>query len=119
MIVVRIILDVISEKQLELTQTLLSLIGPVGQETGCKSYSVFCDIQDRNRFCLFEEWKTSEDLDRHIKSHRFGVLLGTKTLLRKPINIRISTISHVQGMEAIEKIRNKEGAYNEHIVNLS
>jgi len=107
MIVVRIILDVLAEKKLELSQTLLSLIEPVERETGCKNCAVFCDIHDGNRFCLIEEWETREDMERHINSHRFGVLLGTKILLRKPLNIRIYTVSHLQGMEAIEAIRIK------------
>lgn len=109
MIIVRIILDVLEDKQLELTQTLFSLIEPVSKEPGCKSYSVFCDIHDKNRFCLIEEWETSEDRDRHIRSHRFGVLLGTKTLLRKPLNVRIYSVSHLHGMETIEALRTKPG----------
>lgn len=105
MIIVRIILDGLKDKQLELTQTLLSLIEPVGKETGCKSYSVFCDIHDKNRFWLMEEWETRENLDRHIKSHRFGVLLGTKTLLRKPLAVDIYSVSHLQGMAVIKAVR--------------
>lgn len=105
MIIVRIKLNAIADKQLEVTQTLLSLIGPVSLEKGCKGYCVFCDIQDRNRFCLIEEWQTREDLDLHIKSHRFGVLLGTKPLLSEPLDIRIYTVSHLQGMEAINAVR--------------
>jgi len=92
MIVVRIILDVLAEKKLELSQTLLSLIKPVERETGCKSYAVFCDIHGGNRFCLIEEWETREDMERHINSHRFGVLLGTKILLRKPLNLTMHAI---------------------------
>ncbi len=107
MIIVRITLDVLEDKQLELTQTLLSLIEPVGRETGCKSYSIFCDIHDKNRFCLIEEWESNKDLERHIKSHRFGVLLGTKTLLRNPLKVGIYSVSHLQGMEAIEAVRIK------------
>ena len=118
MIIVKIILDVLENKQLEVTQTLLSLIEPVGKENGCKSYSVFCDIHDRNRFCLIEEWETRNDLNRHIKSHRFGVLLGTKTLLQNPIKIKIYSVSHLQGMNAVEAVRTKGVLSNEHIVNL-
>lgn len=119
MIVVKIILNVLADKQLEITQTLLSLIDPVGREKGCKGYSVFCDILDRNCFCLIEEWETREDLDLHIKSNRFGVLLGTKILLSEPLNIQIYTISHLQGIEAVEAVRAKGVPYDEYIVNLS
>ena len=119
MIVVKIILNVLADKQLEITQTLVSLIEPVGREKGCKGCSVFCDIQDKNRFCLIEEWQTSEDLDLHIKSHMFGVLLGTKPLLSESLDIRIYTVSHLQGMEAIDEVRTNGVTYDEYIANLS
>jgi len=107
MIVVRITLNALADKHLEVTQTLLSMVEPVGREKGCRNYSIFCDINDKNRFFLIEEWETREDLDQHIKSNRFGVLLGTKALLREPLDIRINTISHLRGMESIEAIRAK------------
>ena len=101
MIVFRITMNVIPEKQLEMMQTLISMIEPTAKEAGCLSYGVFCDIEDENRFSLLEEWKTREDLDHHIGSHRFGVLLGTKTLLREPLEIQIYTVSHSEGIDAI------------------
>lgn len=108
MIIVRTTLKVLPEKQLEVMQTLLSLIKPVGEEPGCKSYSAFCDINDKNRFILLEEWETQKDLDSHIKSHRFGVLLGAKILLYEPPQIQIHTISHTRGMDTIHKLRQKK-----------
>jgi quinol monooxygenase YgiN len=107
MIIVRIILDVLPEKQLEVRQTLLALVKSGGKEPGCLEYFVFGNIQDQNRFGLHQEWKTRDDLDQHIRSHRFGVLLGTRTLLSKPPSIKIHTVSQTQGIEAIHAVRNK------------
>ena len=109
MIVVRITMKVLPEKQLEVTQTLLSMIEPTGKEAGCLSYAVFCDIEDKNRFSLLEEWETREDMDHHIKSHRFGVLLGTKALLSEPPKIQIHTVSQSEGMETIHEVRALRG----------
>lgn len=108
MLVVRTTLNVLPEKQLEVVQTLLSLIEPVGKEPGCRSYCVFCNINNKNHFTLLEEWETQKDLDRHIQSHRFGVLLGTKTLLCEPPQIQIHRVSQTQGMEAIHAVRLKK-----------
>jgi quinol monooxygenase YgiN len=107
MIVLRITMNILPEKQLEMIQTLLSMIEATTREPGCISYDVFCDIEDQNRFSLLEEWKTREDLDHHIASHRFGVLLGTKTLLCEPLEIQIYTVSHSEGMDAIYTARDK------------
>lgn len=105
MVVVRITLDVLPEKQLEVMQTLVSMIGPTGNEAGCLSCDVFCDVEDKNRFSMLGAWETREALDQHILSHRFGALLGTKTLLDEPIKIQIYTVSRSEGMEAIEAVR--------------
>lgn len=105
MIFVRTTLIVLTEKQLELSQTILSLIGPVREEPGCISYCALCNMNDKNRFTLLEEWESQEDLDNHMQSDRFGVLLGTKTLLSEPLQVRIYTVSQTQGMEAVHAAR--------------
>ena len=105
MIVLRVTLDVIPEKQLEVVQTLLSMIAPAGKETGCLNFAVFCDIEDKNQFSMLGEWETREDLNNHFLSRRFGALLGTKSLLDSPMKIQIHTVSQSEGMEAIEVAR--------------
>ena len=107
MIIVRITMNVLPEKRLEFTQTLLSMIEPTGKEPGCLSYAVFCDIEDKSLFSLLAEWETREDLDHHMRSHRFGVLLGSKPLLCRPPTIQINTVSQSEGMEAIDAVRSK------------
>ena len=108
MIVIRITMNVYPGKQLEMMQTLISMIEPTAKEAGCISFGIFCDIEDKNRFCLLEEWKTREYLDHHIASHRFGVLLGTKSLLCEPLETQIFTISHSEGMDAIHAAREEK-----------
>jgi quinol monooxygenase YgiN len=101
-------MNVIPGKQLEMTLTLLSMIEPTEKEAGCISYGVFCDTKDKNRFCLLEEWKTREELDQHIASHRFSILLGTKALLCEPLDIQIFTVSPSEGMNAVFSIRDRK-----------
>ncbi len=101
MIVIKITMNVIPAKQLEMMQTLLSMTEPAAQEAGCMSYGIFYDIEDKNQFCLLAEWKNRESLDHHLASRRFGVLLGTKALLREPLEIQIHTVSYSEGIDAI------------------
>ena len=108
MIVVKITMDVLQEKQKELVQTLLSMVGAMEKEVGCLSYALFCYIDDRNLLILLEEWRTRKDLDRHLKSEMFGVLLGTRSLLKKPHGIHIYTIQQSEGMEAVLGARGKD-----------
>jgi len=107
MIIVRITMTARPEKRKEVMQTLLSMIEPTLQEKGCLSYQVFQDINDENVFSLIKEWETREDLDRHLRTDRFGVLLGTRILLNEQQSIQIHTISHSEGIEAVHAARAK------------
>ncbi len=107
MIVVRMTMNVLPEKQKELVQTILSMIGPMEKEAGCLSFALFCNIEDKNLLKLLEEWQTRKDLDRHLRSEMFSVLLGAKSLLCDPPQIQIHTVSHSQGMETVNAVRSK------------
>ena len=108
MIIVRITVNSFIEKQTEVMQTLLSMIEPTENRRGCLSCHVLRDIEDKNVFSLIQEWETREDLDDHIKSDRFSVLLGTKSLLCEPQQIEIHTVSHTEGMETVKTARRKK-----------
>ncbi|MBN2060543.1 MAG: antibiotic biosynthesis monooxygenase [Deltaproteobacteria bacterium] len=107
MIMVRIIMNVLPQKQKELMQTLLSMIDTAGKEKGCLSYDVFCDIDGKTVYNLIEEWETREDVDNHIRSERFSVLLGTRSLLARPLEMKIHTVSHSEGDEVVIALRGK------------
>jgi quinol monooxygenase YgiN len=107
MIVVKITMTVLPEKQKELVQTLLSMVGSMEKEAGCLSYVLFCNIEDKNLLSLLEEWQTRKDLDRHLTSEMFGVLLGTKSLLNEPHGIHIYTVQKSEGLEAVHSARGK------------
>ncbi len=105
--ILRITMHVRPEKQKELMLTLLSLIKPSGKEKGCLSYAVFCDIGDKNIFNLISEWNTRNVMENHIKTDRFGVMLGTGSLLREPMNIQVHTVSDSEGSEMVNALRSK------------
>jgi len=107
MIVLVTIMNVLPEKQKEVLQTLLSMIEPPGKESGCLSYGIFCDIEDKNVFNLISEWETRKHLDYHMRSERFSILLGTKSLLSEPLKIQILTVSDSAGIEAVNSTRKK------------
>ena len=108
MIIFGITMNVLLEKRTEVMQTLLSMIEPTENERGCQSCHVFRDIEDKNVFSLMEEWETRENLDDHIRSDRFSVLLGTKSLLCEPLKIQIFTVSDSEGIEAVNSVRKKK-----------
>ena len=108
MIIVRIAMYSLPEKQKEVMQTLLSMIESTGKERGCLTHHVLRDIEDENGFSLIDEWETREDLDQHIRSAKFGVMLGTRSLLCEPPNIQIHTVSNSEGITAVNAARDKK-----------
>ena len=107
MIIVRITMNALIEKRTEVMQTLLSMIRPTENGRGCLSCHVLRNMEDKNVFSMITEWKNREDLDDHIKSDRFSVLLGTKSLLCEPQQIEIHTVSRSEGMETVNIARGK------------
>ena len=108
MFIVRITMNVLPEKRKEFLQTLLSFTGPPEKEKGCLSYDILCEIHNQNVFNLISEWETRRHINHHIRSERFSVLLGTKSLLCDPLKIQILTVSVSEGVEAVNSARKKE-----------
>jgi quinol monooxygenase YgiN len=100
-------MNVLPDKKKEIMQTLLSMIDVVRKENGCLGYDVFLDIEHNTVFNLMEEWETREDLEGHIQGDRFGVLLGIKSLLAKPMEMKIYTVSRTEEIELVNNLRKK------------
>ena len=107
MILVTIKMKVSPDKRTELLQTVSALISSTRQERGCITHNFYQDVQDENSFNLIEEWQTQDDLDNHLQSDNFGILLGAMNLLSEPPEIKLNAISYTAGMEAIDAIRKK------------
>jgi quinol monooxygenase YgiN len=95
-------MKVLSEKRLELSQTIASLSGSTRMEKGCQRCDFCQSIEDENRFFLLEEWDTQENLMTHLKSEHFRVIRGAMNLLQEPYEKTFHTVFHPVGMEEIE-----------------
>lgn len=107
MILLRITMKALPEKQKELRQTLLSLMNTQEKKGWCLNFGVFCDIEDVSVFNLISEFDTRKHLYQYLRSHKFTVLLGTRSLLSRPCTIKIHTISASQGIETVNSVRKK------------
>ena len=94
-------MKVLSEKRMELSQTIALLIGSIRTEKGCKRCDFCQSTEDENRLWLLEEWDTQENLKSHLKSGRFKVLRGAMNLLKEPCEMTFHTVFHPAGMEEI------------------
>ena len=94
-----------AEKRKEVLQTIRAILGPIRRERGCISCNCYVDVEDDRVLFIEEEWKTSEDLENHLRSDHFGVLNGAMRLLHVEPDIRFNTISSTAGPEAIKAAR--------------
>ncbi|MHB9098507.1 MAG: putative quinol monooxygenase [Syntrophales bacterium] len=100
MILAIIRMKVLSEKRMELSQTIASLSGSIRMEKGCNRCDFCQSIDDETRLFLLEEWDTQENLMTHLKSEHFKVLRGASmNLLREPYERIFHTVFHPVGME--------------------
>ena len=101
MILVIIRMKVLSEKRMELSQTIALLIGSIRTEKGCKRCDFYQSIENENQLNLLEEWDTQENLKGYLKSRQFRVLRGAMNLLKEPYEMIFYTVFHSEGMEEI------------------
>ena len=92
-------MNVLSEKRMELSQTIASLSSNIKMEKGCPR-SDFCQSkEDENKFFLLEEWNTQENLKDYLKSEHFKVIRGAMNLLKEPYEMKFHTVFQPAGME--------------------
>jgi quinol monooxygenase YgiN len=87
------------EKRKELSQTLLSIVEQVRKESGCLHAGFYQNVDNETDFLVVEEWASQKDSDDHLQSDIFAVLLGAGTLMRRPPEIVIHTVSRSSDLE--------------------
>jgi quinol monooxygenase YgiN len=102
MILVIIRMKVLSEKRMELSQTIALLIGSIRTEKGCKRCDFCQSMEDENDLSLLEEWDTQKNLMGYLKSGRFRILRGAMNLLKEPYEMTFHTVFYPAGMEGQE-----------------
>jgi quinol monooxygenase YgiN len=97
-------LTVPPEKRIEILQTFKAILGPIRRVQGCISCNCYVDIEADNNIFFMEEWETREDLDSHLKSNHFGILVGAMKMLTEVPDIRFNTIAATAGAEELKKV---------------
>ena len=101
MVLVIIRMKVLSEKRLELSQTIALLIVSIRTEMGCNRCDFCQSTEDVNELFLLEEWDTRENLKSHLKSERFRVFRGAMNLLKEPYEMMFHSVFDPVGMKEI------------------
>lgn len=83
---------VFAVKRKELAQTIVSLIGSLRSEKGCRRCDFYRSMEDENELFILEEWDTRESFDCHLNSDGFRILRGAMNLLKEPYEMVFYTV---------------------------
>lgn len=73
----------------ELEAILTQQVAPTRAEAGCINYDFHVDVIDPCIFVFYENWRSQEDLDQHMKMpHLMPLLSEVDRLLARPVEIR-------------------------------
>ena len=80
-------------------------IGPTKVQLGCIGCEFYQDLNDPDAVLYVQEWESRANLDDHIKSDSFRIVLSLMELSVETPEIKLNTISQTEGLEAIEALR--------------
>ena len=107
MIIVTLRMTVRPDKRHDFTEPIRGMLGPTRAERGCIRYCLYEDIENNNTFTLVEEWKTLDDLDKHVRTDNYQRLLELMDLLSEPCELRFSTVSPTAEMALMLELMHK------------
>ena len=93
------------EKQGEALEILGSTIEETLFDPGCVSCRLYRDVQDVRAIMFEEFWLSEEDVQHHLRSEKYRMILLVVEMAAEPPEIRFDTISHSSGVETIERAR--------------
>jgi quinol monooxygenase YgiN len=96
----------------ELMQTFCSLSDSIQKEQGCNSSTVYHEVGNNGEAVMvIQEWGTEKQLDNHLRSNQFAVMLGAMSLLEKPLSVEFQVLNQVEASCSLEslKARNRQG----------
>lgn len=91
----------------EALQILQSIVERTRAEAGCISCSVYKNTETERQIVFAQEWRSDDDLQRHLRSEEYKRVLLVMEMACMPPEVRFDTIAGTSGVETIEKARTK------------
>jgi quinol monooxygenase YgiN len=77
------------ETRAALREILTAQVAPTRAEPGCINYDFHVDAENPNIFMFYENWRSKDDLDAHLKMPHLEPLFGRlDQLLARPVEIK-------------------------------
>ncbi len=93
------------EKLAEVLKAIRTLLEPIRVKPGCLSWHICQDIDDNNAITFIGEWSSRGDLDEHIRSKEYKIVLSLMEMSIEPPKVSFNFVSESKGLELVEEIR--------------
>jgi quinol monooxygenase YgiN len=90
----------------QLKRALAAWSGPTTAEAGCISCRILQEKSESRALYYQAQWKTKEDLLRHLSADHYKRLLSLMELGNGPPLVEFHTVSETKGFDLIERTRN-------------
>jgi len=94
----------------EILKIFWLVLAPVREEPGCLSCELYEQKGNGEALFYMEEWETAEQLERHMRSARYELLLAIMEASAEPPVLRYQLVATIKGMEYLEAVRLGGGA---------
>ena len=97
---------ILSEKdRRKVVSSLLPVVGSTRVQPGCQVCSMLTDVDDPRVLVLWEEWDTQENLDRHLRSSDYRLVIAAMELSQQAPQINFNSVHARSGIEVVEAAR--------------
>ena len=105
MIVCTIALTLSEKDRRKVVSSLLPVVGSTRVQPGCHVCSMLTDVDDPRVLVLWEEWDTQKNLERHLRSSDYRLVLAAMDLSRDAPQINFNSVDTRSGIEVVEAAR--------------
>ena len=89
----------------EVLRTLRVLMGHATARAGCAGFSLLQDVTNPEALTICDRWVTREDLDAHVRSADYRLLLAVIDLSLTPPDISFDDLEHIGGLDLVQALR--------------
>jgi len=94
----------------DVVRMLRILRGHTTARAGCLAFDVSQDVMDENVLTISERWATRADLDAHVRSADYKLLLAVIELAMAPTEIRFDLAEPLGGLDVVRAMRSDQTA---------
>jgi quinol monooxygenase YgiN len=108
MIISTVRLAISEQHRSEVLRTLRVLMGHATAKSGCEGFSIAQDVCNPETLTVCEQWATREDLEGHVRSADYRLLLAVIDLSVTAPEISFDDLGHLGGLELVQALRSQQ-----------